>query len=192
MFTSISISPAECDTIEVATQLQRDSTVWEAQRRGRIAALSFHDIYTLKDTTSTKSLCIRLLMPKSLSHIPAVKWGIDNKEKARQQYSQEMSISHESFCCKPSGLVVNPLYPHLGASPDGIISCSCCGTGLLEIKCPYTGNDCHPECFRNKTRSFINSQGLVCSHIYYTHRYKTSFLFVINNFVILLFGQRKV
>lgn len=167
-FMSISVSPAECDAIEVATQLQRDSEVWKAQRMGRITASSFHDVYTLRDTTSTKSLCKRLLMPKNLSHIPAVKWGIDNEDKARQQYGEEMSSSHESFSCKPSGLVVNPLYPHLGASPDGIISCNCCGTGLLEIKCPYSGNDSHPDSFRTKKRSFLNSQGLVRSHKYYT------------------------
>ena len=137
-FISIGVSLTECDAIETATQSQRDSEVWEAQRRGRITASSFHDVYALRDTTSTKSLCKRLLMPKSLSHIAAVKWGIDNEDKARQQYTKEMSGSHESFCCKPSGLVVNPLYPHLGASPDGIISCSCCGTGLLEMKCQLT------------------------------------------------------
>ena len=31
---------------------------------------------------------------------------------------------------------VSPHYPHLGASPDGLISCSCCNDGL--IKCPYS------------------------------------------------------
>ena len=168
IFMSVSVSRTECDAIELVTQLQRDSELWEAQRRGRITASSFHDVYVLRDTTSTKSLCKRLLMPKSLSHIVAVKWGIDNEDEARQQYMQEMFSSHESFCCKSSGLVVNPLYPHLIASPDGIISCICCGTGLLEIKCPFNGNDSHPDSLQNKKRSFLNSQGLVRSHKYYT------------------------
>ena len=44
-----------------------------------------------------------------------------------------------------SGLIVNPLYPHLGASPDGIISCSCCSEkGRLEVKCPYKHRMVHP------------------------------------------------
>ena len=42
------------------------------------------------------------------------------------------------------GLVVNTKHTHLGASPDGGVSCSCCGTGLLEIKCPYKHRDSHP------------------------------------------------
>ena len=27
--------------------------------------------------------------------------------------------------------------PYLGASPDGIIKCNCCGKGVLEVKCPF-------------------------------------------------------
>ena len=34
-------------------------------------------------------------------------------------------------------LFLSSAYPYLGASPDGIVSCSCCGVGCLEIKCPY-------------------------------------------------------
>ena len=31
------------------------------------------------------------------------------------------------------------MYPHLGASPDGIVSCDCCsGSGVVEIKCPFS------------------------------------------------------
>ncbi len=35
------------------------------------------------------------------------------------------------------GLTVNPKYPFLGASVDSIVSCSKCGVGVVEIKCPY-------------------------------------------------------
>nr|XP_055074611.1 uncharacterized protein LOC129454126 [Misgurnus anguillicaudatus] len=31
--------------------------------------------------------------------------------------------------------------PHLGASPDGIASCTCCGKVAVEIKCPYKYRD---------------------------------------------------
>ena len=27
--------------------------------------------------------------------------------------------------------------PYLGASPDGIVNCNCCGKGVLEVKCPF-------------------------------------------------------
>ena len=71
------------------------------------------------------------------------------------------------------GLVVNPCYPHLGASPDGIVNCDYCGNGVLEIKCPYS--------CRGKTFSEAADQGkdfclqkdtdghlqLIKSHAYY-------------------------
>lgn len=40
---------------------------------------------------------------------------------------------------------MNPSYPHLGATPDGIISCDCCGDGVIEIKFPYKHRDEHPH-----------------------------------------------
>ena len=33
------------------------------------------------------------------------------------------------------GLFVNTSFAHLGASPDGVITCVCYGTGLVEIRC---------------------------------------------------------
>ena len=130
VFRSISFSDSECKAIEASTRLQRNCEEWNIQRRGRITASSFHDVYVLKDGTSPESLCIRLLRPRDLSHITAIKWGIINEDKARQQYTEEMSACHQNFCCEPCGLVVSPLYPHLGASVDGNVSCTCCGTGL--------------------------------------------------------------
>ena len=38
------------------------------------------------------------------------------------------------------GLHINPSFPHLGASPDGVVQCECCGNGVLEITCPYMYN----------------------------------------------------
>lgn len=36
---------------------------------------------------------------------------------------------------------MQPLWPHLGASPDGIVECLCCGKGVCEIKCPFCYKD---------------------------------------------------
>lgn len=48
-----------------------------------------------------------------------------------------------NFECLPSSLHVNPSCSHLGASADGLISCDCCGFGLIEINCPYKYWDIH-------------------------------------------------
>jgi len=168
IFRSIHISDGECKAIEASTRLQRNCDEWMMQRRGRITASLFHDVYVLKPTTSPASLRDRLLKPKDLSSIPAIKWGINNEDRLWQQYIDEISLHHENLCCEPCGLVVNPRYPYLGASPDGIITCKCCGTWLLEIKCQYSGRNSHPDVLHSDHNSFLNSTGLIHTHKYYT------------------------
>ena len=76
-----------------------------------------------------------------LSHILAINRGLQNESVARQQYITMMSAGHEGFTCNLCGLWINPLYPHFGARPDVITTCSCCGDGLLEIKCGSFNNE---------------------------------------------------
>ena len=121
--------------------------------------MSCHNIYVLKDGTLPESLCIRLLRPRDLSHIAAIKWGINNEDKAHQQYTEEMSACHQNFHCEPCGLVVSPLYPYLGTSPDGNVLCTCCGTRVFEVKCPYTGKNSHPDTLYSVNKSFLIPKG---------------------------------
>ena len=56
-----------------------------------------------------------------------------------------------------AGLTIDPLYPFMGATPDGLINCACCNTGVLEIKCPFR---CKHKFFQeaateNSTRFFL-------------------------------------
>ncbi|XP_060594190.1 uncharacterized protein LOC132748587 [Ruditapes philippinarum] len=48
-----------------------------------------------------------------------------------------MKQTHTNLLIQQSGLWINPKYPFIGASPDGLVSCDCCGEGVVEIKCPY-------------------------------------------------------
>ncbi len=50
-----------------------------------------------------------------------------------------MKQTHAGFNVRDSGLVINPEWPFIGATPDGKVTCTCCGEGIVEIKCPY----CH-------------------------------------------------
>lgn len=64
--------------------------------------------------------------------------GCLNEENACQQYYAPSSTQHINFHIQLSGLHTDTQHPYLGATPDRIVSCDCCGTGLLEIKCPST------------------------------------------------------
>ena len=54
-------------------------------------------------------------------------------------------MQHQNFKLENSGLKIHTSYPHLGASPDGIITCDCCEKEVLEIKCPYSARELPPE-----------------------------------------------
>lgn len=46
-----------------------------------------------------------------------------------------------TFQVKASGFIINPDLPWIGASPDGMVTCTCHGDGVLEIKCPFNSRD---------------------------------------------------
>ena len=38
----------------------------------------------------------------------------------------------------------------IGATPDGMLTCDCCGDRVLEVKCPYCYEDDLPETDESK------------------------------------------
>lgn len=68
--------------------------------------------------------------------------------------------------------MVSSKYSHIGASPDGIWNCDCCGTGILEIKCPLKGKNRSIVAYANGRGSAIEQliDGSFClkkDHEYY-------------------------
>lgn len=57
--------------------------------------------------------------------VPAVKWGREKEEIARECYAKEVNKSHKNVQVSCCGFVVRPDEPHLGASPDGKVVCEC-------------------------------------------------------------------
>lgn len=53
-------------------------------------------------------------------------YGIHNEENAITCYLASKGVQVE-----PCGMFINPLWPYLGASPDGLVS----SDGLVEVKC---------------------------------------------------------
>ena len=118
LFQSISISDKQAKLIEKATHAQRACTEWTKQRVGWLTASSFHDIFV---TTDPEPLIKRIMGydQSDLSSIPVINWGTENEMTASEECIVKMASSHVSFECSLAGLVINPLYPFLGASPGG-------------------------------------------------------------------------
>ena len=100
--------------------------------------------------------------------VPAVVWGRDKEETAREAYSSLMKTKHTNFRLQKVGLVVKEDQLFLAASPDALFSCSCCGDGVVEIKCPYKYKDGLQGSREDKRFCLDENLHLRKSHQYYS------------------------
>lgn len=136
LFSSL-LSPTTIANLEQATVKQSKTEVWKKHRLGRITSSRMHRVFTLRESTDRSKVVQDILQPRSVT-MPAMTYGIQNEPIARLAYIKYSRIFHDGFMCAESGLVIDQNLPHLGASPDGLVECECCGKGCLEIKCLKT------------------------------------------------------
>ena len=144
MLEMIKFSEEDAEYLAEATKMQSESLIWFEHRKGRITASHFGAVCKTSVQNPSKTLIEAILQKKTMPKIPALEWGKSKEDTARKAYVSTISHRHSSFEVKCTGLHLNTAYPHLGASPDGIVCCSCCGPGLLEIKCPFSKQDVDP------------------------------------------------
>lgn len=160
------LQPIQYQKLELITRQQSQSKVWFTYRAGRITSTKFHRVCT---TDKISIECLKDIMQYSNSplEVPSVRWGKSMEAVARQCYAEHAAKKHEDFTVTCSGLVVSPQDPHLGSSPDGMIDCSCCGKGVLEIKCPYKYKDGLHGSTGDKKFCLDHTNSLKKSHPYY-------------------------
>ena len=66
----------------------------------------------------------------------ALQWGRDKEKVALQQYMD--SHSPPECSVMECGLIINPKWPWLGVSADGLLIENGKVVGGMEIKCPYS------------------------------------------------------
>lgn len=143
--SKIIVTHEEAAYLEQCTRLQSQSLLWHQHRTGRITASRFHAVAHTPISSPSRSLIKEILVSNLQFTSPAIQWGIQNEPNAREQYLKCQEKEHSELWCSASGLCVNPKHPHLGATPDGVVNCKCCGKGILEIKCPFKHKNKHPH-----------------------------------------------
>ena len=138
IYETISFSFTQAQQVEEMTRMQADSRLWFQQRAGRITASKFRQVLHTDISQQSISLLLSICYPESYKAVSsACQYGCEHEDVAREKYIESYSRIHETFFVVKSGLILHPSYPFLGATPDGIVNCSCCGSGVLEIKCPF-------------------------------------------------------
>jgi len=105
-----------------------------AARVGKITASCFSRVMAKTDTDKYKNYMLQIVterltgQPAGSDYInDAMQWGIDTEAAALRAYE-----AYSGLITEPCGLLLHPLLPHVGASPDSLVGT----TGLLEAKCP--------------------------------------------------------
>ncbi|XP_035222774.1 uncharacterized protein LOC118195559 [Stegodyphus dumicola] len=125
----ISIEVPKKDSLEAVTRGQSSSERWRHERSRRISSSFFKDVADRRPTTLSAALVKRIIYNDNVS-TKALKYGLANEAVALNQYKEK----HMGKNIRRCGLFIDPKYPFLCTSPDGLID----EDGLLEIKCPYT------------------------------------------------------
>lgn len=154
----------DINNIHVKTLGQRDSSLWFSERRKRLTASNFGRIYKLLPKTDKMNVAKEILNSKFTGNI-YTQYGIENEPKAIEAFASMINKKIESC-----GLFINPVYPYLAASPDGLIG----SNYIVEIKCPFVARNMEPEtAIREKKIKFAivdenNQMTLKKSHKYYS------------------------
>ena len=131
----ISVTQEQVDLGENLTRGQNKSRLWSRMRSGRITASRFKDACSTNPAQPSKTLISSICHPElSKFKTAATAWGHDHENVARKTYWNIMSKTHSNFHVSICGFFINVQYPFIGASPDGLVTCTCCGEGICEIK----------------------------------------------------------
>ena len=152
IMSSIQLSDDECTLIEGKTRGQSQNPIWHEQRKGRLTASKFYQICTRSNTLLRKPnedphrLVSEIMAYESIPTTYAMKHGIAMEPHAKQKLTEILRVSHKKVVTKDTGIFIQKEYPHLGASPESIITCNCCGDFVVEIKCPFSIKNVIPHC----------------------------------------------
>ena len=137
---SIQVTDEMAEALEKETRLQSKSNLWYKHRAGRVTSSCMKAVCHTNVANPAQSLVKSICYPQELAFSSKqTDWGQKHEKVAREQYLKSQRPRHANILeVTDSGIVINPKWPFIGASPDGIVDCYCCGKGVLEIKCPYS------------------------------------------------------
>lgn len=136
------ITKCESEKIELETRKQSKSKKWFDFRTGRITSSNMKAVCRTEVDAPSVSVIKKICYPFAHNFsTAATEWGKQHEKEARLKYTAELEKRHKNFSITENGLIINPDFPFIGATPDGLTKCDCCDNGVVEIKCPYVNRD---------------------------------------------------
>lgn len=135
------LSTETVEKLNDATVGQNRNEQWYVLRKGRITSSNFHSV-SCKIKHNKSQDVVRPLLSNIMGYtsvnpnLKALKYGREMEPIAKESYQLCMKKGHTNVVFKNCGIFIDSCRPYLAASPDLIVSCSCCGDGVAEFKCP--------------------------------------------------------
>ena len=141
---TLNITCDEARKIETETREQRLSSSWFEVRRYRLTASRFGEVISRRDDTPPQRLVLNILQPTDFTS-EAMRYGIAFENVALEAYiKKQHEDGHPDLLVSQCGFLINPMYPCLGASPDGAVYNPDQPFGFVEIKCPFSVRNLTP------------------------------------------------
>ncbi|XP_075536681.1 uncharacterized protein LOC142571884 [Dermacentor variabilis] len=168
----------------------QNNTRWQRERMLRITGSKCHTLYRFvpSPTNSWQNKIEKLLM-QNFQGNDATRYGKACEKPALEEYALKTGNAVSTV-----GLVVNPIVPWLGFSPDGIVFRHGKPAMLLEIKSPTRGKtESIAQLVKQKKLPYIVSQGenytLRPTHSYYTQVQLGLFLLHLTQVDLIVYSE---
>lgn len=180
----IAVTQQEIARLEEHTKRQSSSPIWHEMRIGRITASVAHSVMHTNPDVPAVSLMEKICMPQVQNSTTAMSWGKEKEPVALETFSKAYGECHSNLQVVPTGMRISENYPFLGASPDSLATCTCCGTCVVEVKCPFKYRDSSDEDMYSDPKCCLTREyTLKPTHSYFTQMQMQMFVFNVS------FGQ---
>jgi len=132
----LDITSQQQKNLEELTKGQANSRLWMRYRAGRITASRLYQAVHTDPHKPALSIIYGICYPESTKFTTKVtQYGCEHERRAINCYKRQSL--HQQLQIMPAGFVIYLQKACFGASPDSFLECTCCGLGVLEVKCPY-------------------------------------------------------
>ena len=148
-------------------------------------------MYKTNIDITNQSLLNKIMQYTEVTKNRYTQFGTNTEPLAREYYKNTQKLNHKNLTVEQCGFLVKYTHPHLGASSDGIVSCTCRSDRVLEIKGPHNYQN-ERKHWSNDERFPLNRDGSFKeNHSYYIQIQLQMFRHNLNDKHFLIFCKQK-
>lgn len=193
---SFTLSSDNIAHIESCTVEQSDNKTWHELRKGRLTASNFYRVCKAVDANNCPlSLSKTILGDYGEINAPSLVWGKKKEKAALQLFMRVCRQSHVKPFLSKKGLRIHHSMNFIGCSVDGLFTCKCHGSTIIEVKCPFSSRDEDPKHVCLKKGCVFNENGeiVVTENCEYYHQMQGQMgIYGINQSNLVLYTKKGI